>query len=52
MPESLVDFQASRRLSSFLFLPNFEQLLLFFWVEMAERLQRYVDINHLAPGVD
>jgi len=46
------EFSVSRRLRSFLFLPNFQQLLLFFWVEMAERLQRYVNINHLAPGVD
>jgi hypothetical protein len=47
-----VNFQASRRLRSFLFLPNFQQLLLFFLVEMAERLQRYVNINHLAPSID
>ena len=39
-------------LCSFLFLPNFQQFLLFFLVEMAERLQRYVNVNHLAPGVD
>ena len=25
---------------------------MFFLVEVAERLQRYIHINHLAPGID